>query len=497
MTFDPNSRYQDRIESSASAYNNPYRNDFDAAKGYGRLRHVEQGRLVDRYESKNEKYERALLDKFRLNEFKVSGESFALVFQIGKMVLLVIFMPPIVIFYTVPKWLFQQLAPVFDKGLEGAIQGMQKMWTAVMTWTQDLWKLSLSLIQKMNKSKKPLKKSRQGEHVYQSVLKEMKANFANAKAWMAQSFENGMSKIKQGFSWVQRGVNYQLIRLSRSLSSAVSIFKKGLERGKEFIHAIYVPLKRGLRAFKEFNENALAALKKAANFIKPKWEARKEKIKESFKELFVKVGQAATTAKTVFTEVKRQLEINLFVPLKNYAMAAHSVIAKPLEAVRAGLAAMGLVIKHQVEIKLQTWLNFGAAMLEKGFTLGGRVFLYAKSKWNDLLRQGKEAFQRSWKPFSAAAKMVASWTLALMQRKLGRWAHLWQALVRFLKRLVASALKFLKELPGRIHHAAIVSAKTSVALAKKTWRGTKFASLWLKVFLKYNTQQVWAWVNNK
>jgi hypothetical protein len=492
MTFDPNSRYKDRLEPSAPIYNNPYRQDNDAARGYARL-HVQVGREKDRYESRQVRLERDMLEKFQRSEFKVSSAHLALAVQIGRMLLLAIFLPPVMIFYTAPKWIFAQIASPLDRGLEKAIEGMQKMWMALSQATQNLWQISLSLVKKLYSSKKTKEKTRHGENVFQIIYKELKITTQRYKASFAEAFQKASEKFKHlAFNFQKMAsqfVTFSHAHVLKWTSQARSILQKGTALAKQPFIAAY---EKGKLIIKEYKEKFFPPLQRAREKAKAAFSFVAEKGKETFKYVHQHLSHAFQKVQTTATYFKPRLPS--FEPVKQVVQQALQITVRSLEVMRNAFAPLYFAAKNQTAIQIERMMNWNAKVLNNTLQLGNRIVQYAKSKGGELLQQGKQSFKQMAQLCKAVLKAAAAWSRDWASRKFARHIRWLAALLRFLRVLWERIVEFLKELPDRFRTWTNAVAAKTIHYSKQTLWGLRMAATWLKVYLNYHANAVVAWL---
>lgn len=166
-------RYRDSITSSDSFYSNPYRQDLDYARG-NQLR-ANLFKNKDTLENSQSQLEERLFDQFRENKFRLPLGKFAFIGQIGKYAFFAILLPPYIICWGIPKWIFQKTGPFVGSGFQSVGWLLEKISGSTNEFYQRLSEKIKLLIARKN-TLKTNKESRT-----QAIQTLLKQNFAYAR----------------------------------------------------------------------------------------------------------------------------------------------------------------------------------------------------------------------------------------------------------------------------------------------------------------------------
>lgn len=281
MSFDNTARYKDRIEPSNSSLYNPYRQDPWAMRTY----QAKQAQGSDRLETSQERLERELLEKFRRNHYKLPKGSLLMLAQVGKTLLLVVFLPPYFVGYLLPIWIFQKMLLPAAKVLEKGNEFVEKLAFRISAWSQ----IIVQTVQKKLKSLFQRKKIKEASspnlfqelynHLKEKVkelkiperLQVMKKTFAQLKNQLAeknyQLLQNFYKKSKQQMFARYTAIKEKTIALTKA--HILKIQAKVLEKLKPFIAAAKFVDRTLDKTFKAMVKPFEIAYKKTAEWIAP------------------------------------------------------------------------------------------------------------------------------------------------------------------------------------------------------------------------------------
>jgi hypothetical protein len=392
MSFDPSTRYRDRIESSSRHYNNPYRQDLWSMNSYKAA--VERGR--DQLETHNQRVERQLIEKFQKNNFKAISGGFTAFVHIGKSIILILVAPPYFLLFIMPKWAFQNLMPVAEKVNE-LIEGA---WMRVSAWTVDIFGIFTTKI---------------GE-----LRAKMKRQKKESKPKQEKELDPRLIQLKQKLKEILKSIPRAQEKISQAIADLrIRLFAWINTKKNEFVKQVKSIVQYGKQKFNERIEQLQARL---INWMKPKLE---------------KIARG-------FAAIDRGLEKvvhALSVPLKKVYKAVSTVVQPVIPAVKATAQFLQMVMAPP--------LQFLFKHTSKASELAKSVIVQSASAVQKGVTAAVQSFvvisQTAFRPFAVAAAWTSQEAMRGVQHMAKRIRNVSTILAIVMKRAVLSCLEKGKE----------------------------------------------------
>lgn len=467
MSFDPSSRYQDRIESSASIYNNPYRCDPAPARAYESLQRKKPKR-EDSSETEQQRLERQLMSEFQRNNFRLPLGRFVVIAEAGKFLVLAILLPPYIFFYGMPKWMLEQVAPPIQQTIKAIEAGIEKIGLRISAWKGDVFAfVSERLRLRKKKGERKKRAVREGDNLFKLFYKDMRPYMQAFREQMhalyAQVSHRGKSFLKvlkeesynlfqqslKNFSslttpfvkfgsYLQNGMThyFELVNfyLKKSFKEALKLSRSTFDKGKEIAKKMYEPFQWIQRSTTAVLMPLILLFPPFAAFVEKKVQgALTRSFELSAKPLSVlrsitvqsgqilreKLAQGIRSVWKLFTPVKRNFQRTLKIAMDAFVKRQKEFIEN--------LQKVAHQIKRIVPPLKGIILKIGSNVLKRG---------------NDFLKKSKEQAKRGCALFKKGAK----WAMAEFQT-------LPKRIVSVLKRFLLWLYRMLKKMTWGIRIA--------------------------------------------
>jgi hypothetical protein len=464
---------KDSISSSANYYNNPYREDLGARRGYDTLQARKNNPEV--ILSHQDRLESHLLAQFRQNQFKLPKGSFIVVAKVGKWVVLAFALPPYIFFYGAPKWLLEQMKEPVLKLLDASGDLFIKSFYGISAWTKDLFSLAKGTAQKLFKSKPPKKKSaREGDTLFQILGKDIAKKW---KSWVENLsiLKNFQEKIASSISQAAQKVYIRIADwTAETRLFGVKIQSRLLERLKLPSDA----LKQGLKAL---SLRLKSGLKWAEELVSKIPNPLKALPSISFMPIFALFSQRVQqTIEASEKLLNRSIESIKLVAGTILAWAAVRVEAAA-RLIQVPIAALTNQVKAVANTLFRKWQEaqkIGVGALKQGTKALMRLLNPIKKQLLKILDESKQQGKKQFAQFKKGLVQLVKKTADRI--KLG-------ALYSY---------SALKKAPSAFYRIIVHLLKAAFHLIKKVLWSLRVVMTWIKILVQYSFQN-YTQVNTK
>ena len=341
--------YRDSV-SKCEVYSNPYdtRNLSNEALANHRKETYLNGR--DHLETTRKRLERQTIDRV------LSNNRMIIIVQVGKYLFLAIMVPPYILFYGVPKWLFLQGFPLMFAGMKSATQYLNQLLMNLGKIQTKMMKAitGLNLMKQLEKFQKAFKTiqnaivaivnqtqtltsrmmqplfkfGRQITSTTEKVANKMNEWNAQLKKAIESTGNTLTQQIQKAYEWMKPNFNFQFTWMH-----------KGTEATKQFViqfrqriqKIVTTPIKFVGKITHQLLQIPQRLTQPIINWSKPKIEKvgeiinrvneRLNRIRERTKKITKSISETTKKAFTTITQLipqnVAQPVINLFVPLVN------------------------------------------------------------------------------------------------------------------------------------------------------------------------------------
>lgn len=343
MSFDPSNRYQDRIESSASVYNNPYRLDSAPARAYETLQ--KNVRRKDSKETEQERLERHLLGEFQRNHFRLPAGRFVIIAEAGKYLVLAILLPPYIFFYGMPKWMLEQVSPPLKQSVEVIGNWIEKTFLRISAWTMDVFAIASERIRNLRKKEKRKKPVREGDNLFKLFYKDLKP-YGEALKMHFQTFtEYLQNRIQDLFNKSKLLANGVLERVQKNIFSTKVLIEKWISNFSD--------------AFSAFDK-VRSWLKKSSQRVNDGIDTVYEASKDRLKKVYASIQIAGERAIELFKPVAIALLpplIRLQSQFSKFGNKAFDSARKPIQVIREIAMQSSALVQEKCSSAIQWLLN--------------------------------------------------------------------------------------------------------------------------------------------
>lgn len=477
MSFDPSGRYQDRIESSANAYNNPYRQDRDSARGYAALHTFSVGQR-DTIETQQQRLERHIVQKFTENHFRIPAGKLVAVVQVGRYLILAIVLPPYIFLYGAPKWLLAKLSPLIMQLLSQGNEQFQTLMLRISAWTKDVFGNILHRIQeRLKKRVEKRKKIRTGDNLFQQLGKDLKKRFDHVKqpfivlgqqiAKLHETTKNALKNIKQNVQNHVTNIKDNGIEIALQLAKSVQNYsKQTLEKSIVFL--------------KPKIDTAQKVLAKIAKVVD-------RAVEKTAKPIIAGFSAVQAAIPVIVIPVWAFLQQRIFEPAKDGA----KVVVKPLEVFKGAVIASATWAKERIVSGVGVLMNFGAVAAQRAQQLARAVlkgFDQFQKSFIEKARIVARALKYGFEPVKEYAKKLIERSKEKARQHYRRWKEAGKEMLKKAKKGTIFIAQKAKRLPGMFYRVLKKLFSHLYHGIKKTLFGIRLVLTWIKILVRYSLE---------
>lgn len=476
----------DSISSGAAYYSNPYRQDPGFRQANRVL--VDQKRRLDSIQSEQQRLERDLQSQFQ-NNLRLPPGSLVLAFEVGRYIVLAIFMPPYYIVYEGPKWLFLQIKPFILEGLEKGEEVFKLIQSFIILNLKNLFQLTIEkplsacqkILQKLTKSKeKGLHKEKTSTHIvdlskvifkalskpfqqlakiipyvqakYQEFkkvfLEQAKVFYPHVKKLIQKTLQQLQNNVQERVEKVKSTLKPYVQKINATFNTVVNAISK---KTQEVIQStLIVPVKTAYQFIQKIAiQNLVVPLQTLLRKI------IQEKLVDPFKQTIAAVTEPLKNiAKQVsnhIKEIKERVEVHLQTALK--------VVSMPIALLTNVYAKAFFALQANVKPLLVPFRHFVSTVKRIGNTLK-RGVQRVTEKASDYLKEKMSEF----KQWSSKGKKVIQKGAEIVVNKI--------------KQVPINLLQRLKNLLAWIKQ-----------VISKFLNSLKIAYIWVKILVRYSFQK--------
>lgn len=463
------SRFRSDIQSCDKAYSNPYRMDPTAVAVSKKMR-KERDSIAPS--------EQKLLEDFLKSQIihnRLPPGATTLIANLGRGLVLMIVMPPFLVLYKTPKWIFEQLSPLLVKAAKEGGEKLGNMLLLILAWPTELYARIQDRLKKALQFRLKKPQTKKGDNLFQLLMKDLRAHG---------------QKILTPLRWVAKTIN----NVQKNIKSTKNAFKEKLQLGNKAFLAF---IKQGQQSIKNGVNEALKKIKQTANSLMPTLKNVTIKaLKPLDKLLEVSLGaitQVVQAGSKLFAAFSNPLAYFYQHTITEAAKATYKAITKPLEMVSNALSSSATWMKQQAQLVVQPFMNLNAVINDRS----QRVKVYAQQTLEkyqrgvvDKMRQVARAMKRLLEPMQIYVRKLWDQSKEGAKKQLQKWqkranqaalktkqAAIWLAL--HVKHFPSLCLKWLRRL-----------YIWTIRLCKKFFWAIRVTFTWMKILLQYSFQKM-------
>lgn len=494
MGFNPSDRYQDRIESSAKAYNNPYRQDPGQMRAYEAL-HPNKMILKDSIETSQQRLERHLLAQFRQNHFKLPNGNFMMVVNVGKYMVLAIILPTYYTLYVIPKFLIIKTFPVFAQMFSVFIPFVQKHMNNISAWTADVFGIVAKRLLAMFKFKSSKsKQKREGDNLFQLLAKDLSLKWEHWKQPLMSKINFVKNLHKTVLNLLKKMKNQAQNKILAQYNKIAQFFKNvGLNIHKAIIARPLKMLKNLQNRLKQI-PNVLkmpfVALQKMAIKLREKI---KERVKEAVKTVTKPFVQLATGIQNIALAIASPL-VNFYKEkiVKPFKKGVEAV-KKSVQVVQKRMEESAHWVKTQVASQVQMVANVGmgiATFSQKIVNTTLEKMNHYQVKFVDKLRGVYRAVKRMFDPLKGFVQRIMDESKQQAKKQFAKFKKHLETAVKKAKQAGLWTVEQVRLMPSRMYGWMKRFLAWTVRMTKKVLWSIRVGLTWTKIWVNYSIQRL-------
>lgn len=444
----------DSIGRGENYYNNPYRFEPGASKGFSSLEARRKHPEVKL--SSQDRLESHLLAEFKNNRYHAPKGAVVLVAEVGRYMILAVVLPPYYLFFALPRMLIFELFPLFTFMKDKGEEALETLYLKISAWTLDIYR---AFEKRLSKAKKKLLKTTEslrfpenpfkgaketlkkvflefnrGAEAFKKAAEAIQSKGINLVEALHQKIQETLSQSKVAIQKMQGSVQENMAVFSESIKNLFekrgNVLSEQMSKIVSPLPLIIAPISSTLKAallipissiekgVKKIQEGIKVVQRRTAKVL----ERTSEKVAPAFESVAKAVSSsilsirnfAATSAKTVQEVASRHIQaaqfriVGLMTPLFQRTKEVFSVTRHSINGLKASLQIIFKrafeAAKEGSEKGFKKAVIFLSKSLEKGEILIRKVsqaafsffrfFLSLLKKWvSRLLNGAKKIFR--------------------------------------------------------------------------------------------------------
>lgn len=482
----------DSIGSGASYYSNLYRQDpgFRQADRVA----VDQRRRIDSIQSEHQRIENDMQNQFQ-NNLRMPPGSVVLAAQVGRFIVMVVFMPPYYVIYKIPTWLFQQAKPYILEGLEKGEELFKLAQSFIILNLKALFQYTvekpLNVFRKLfKKAAKPTDKALHKETAAQTRLIDQPLILLKAIIKPFQFLAHQLTKV----------ISHTQTKFQEYKKTFTEVFKQFYPNVKKYVseklhqfqNTVKTRIEKVTSTLRPYVQKVNAAVNTAVNAVIRKTQETVQNTVVAPVKIVTQFIQKIVVQNMVIplqTFIKEMVQENIRAPLKRAAAA----IAAPFKNMTKQVVARIESIKDSATVHLQNVVKAATAL---PMALIANFSAKAIPALQNSVKQFLVPFRRT----AAAVKRIGNTIKRGVQRvaeKTGEYlkekmANLKQWSDKGKKALLKNAeivLSKVKKVPASLlQRLKRIFSWIRQALAK-FYKSLKVVFIWVKILIRYSFQK--------
>lgn len=457
----PNNRYKDSISSSATYYNNPFREDLDCVKATHKLRTTPKPSKPN---------QEAVMEKRWLEQLSGQGEAvgkFFLIGQIIKSIFYALMLPVYILFYGLPKRLIKSLSPLLKAfSLKMAAFFMRLSKKGLNFWLK--FKNGVIRVSLIWPKAKLTSLANQTAKGVGSIIARVKQSFGR---WVSQPLKLIREQVKKVFTSISFRIN-KIAEKAKNQSAKMT------------------------RWFKEKWAFCLKPFKKLFNWLKSKDHLIKEKIERAAEAISKKLAFFKTPIKTIRMLFQKAIDLarRTSAYSKGFANSWATKFALIGKRWLSTVKDYGLTFGNWIEVKTQPVRNLltrtFARIYQKFLKPIINRFQLIRAKIAELLKRGSTAVLARIKPPLAALSRVLTKFTNNIKAQAQKLLEVRKSLVR----VGQICVRWIKEeclaLPLQIMTLLKKSFRTVLFAIRKFFQIFTLLKIAFRVLIRYSKQMI-------
>lgn len=454
-----------------------YSNQFRQYPEAGNIAAANRAKALDVHETEAERRERLLMERFMKQNFSVEGDSFLfLIAKVGKILFLVVLLPPYMVGYSIPKWLITQAITIVSTVTSDAISLITKGIAKLNPWNADVFAIQF---------KRFLDAFSWTMKIADGVLKAFN-DLKSLPTRLLNEIYKRFEPVKEAYTWVKDKVSEKISAvkefISEKFENASQFVQKQVKQASEWVQAQYEKMMEPVRTT---YEKIRAPIESMCLFCQQKLEELNEKVKE-------KIHQAEHKAKEVAQAISSasvQVLHNLYTQIEPYINWTYPIA--PWVYNQSSIA-----VKYSVE-RIQEIIETTQMYLQKVYEVGQKVAVWSSNQMQSLAAFAYNKTLEFFMPFVKTSQKFRAAFQKLLQRRAKR-------LHDFLEKQFVRLKKLFDYFSHRGKQAALFLWKKVKAVPEKilffmnkiraffAWllSALKLTLLWVKVLMIYSTHLI-------